>query len=88
MGASAGGGAGAFALAWWLCDDPLAMDTGNALGIASTASALITTPLLWWAGRETAPPAPAVVVQLPTALAPAEGQVVVGPVPREPQHFQ
>lgn len=72
--ATFGTGVGVFALGWWFCDVPLAMDTGNALGIAALPSGLATTLLGWWAGRdETAPP----------------GQVtVVGPVPRKPQHFQ
>lgn len=73
-------GAGVFAVTWWVCAGLLAMDAGDALGIAALPSSLVTLPLGWWAGREpAAPPAP---------VLPAPGQVAVGPVPREPQHFQ
>lgn len=99
-------GAGVFALGWWICDGPLAMDTGTALGIAAVPSSLVLTPLGWWAGRETSGDVGAIgphvgridhveqmVVHLPPAtqgmrIERAVGQVAVGPVPREPQHFQ
>ncbi|HEX3591957.1 MAG TPA: FxSxx-COOH system tetratricopeptide repeat protein [Pseudonocardiaceae bacterium] len=72
-------GAAGFVVTWWICARLLTVDTGIALGIAALPGSLITLPLAWWAGREetTTPPAP-----------PAPGQLVVGPVPREPQHFQ
>jgi hypothetical protein len=85
-------GAAVFVFGWWLCDFPLGMETGNALGVAAIPSALIMSPLGWWAGREAPPPARVVEVPVPSTQeqAPADrgGQVVVGPVPRRPQHFQ
>jgi hypothetical protein len=51
-------GAGMFALGWWVCDGPLALDTGAALGIAAIPSSLVMAPLGWWAGRETPTPTP------------------------------
>jgi tetratricopeptide (TPR) repeat protein len=71
-----GAGVGLFALGWWLCDVRLAMDTGNALGIAALPSGLATTLLGWWAGRED------------TGTSQARPVMAVGPIPREPQHFQ
>jgi tetratricopeptide (TPR) repeat protein len=77
-------GAGVFALTWWVCARLLAIDAGDALGIAALPSSLVTLPLAWWAGRE---PVNATAVP-PPAVTPGPGQIVVGPVPREPQHFQ
>jgi hypothetical protein len=83
-------GAAVFVLGWWLCDFPLGMETGNALGVAALPSALIMSPLGWWAGREV--PVPVIEVPAPNIPERASidrgGQVVVGPVPRGPQHFQ
>ncbi|WP_157984828.1 DUF7779 domain-containing protein [Lentzea terrae] len=83
-------GAAVFVFGWWLCDFPLGMETDNALSIAAIPSALVLSPLGWWAGREAS--APARVIEEPSAPTPAPvdrgGQVVVGPVPRAPQHFQ
>jgi hypothetical protein len=85
-------GAAVFVFGWWLCDFPLGMETGNALGVAALPSALIMSPLGWWAGREAPAPARVIEVQVPSTQerAPVDrgGQVVVGPVPRKPQQFQ
>jgi hypothetical protein len=79
-------GAAVFAFGWWLCDFPLGMETGNALGVAALPSALIMSPLGWWAGREAPAPPRVIEVQLPSED--HGDQFVVGPVPRAPQHFQ
>lgn len=76
-------GAGAFVLAWWVCARLLGIDNGAALGIAAVPGSLAPLPLAWWAGRERVDAAAP-----PPAATPAPGQIAVGPVPREPQHFQ
>ncbi|WIX98415.1 hypothetical protein QRX60_30655 [Amycolatopsis mongoliensis] len=83
-------GAVVFVLGWWVCDFPLGMETGNALSVAALPSALIMSPLGWWAGREASVRVIGEPVPSPQEPAPAvrDRQVVVGPVPRKPQHFQ
>lgn len=44
-------GAGVFVLVWWVCV-LIGRPTGDAIGIAAIPSALVTTPLAWWAGRD------------------------------------
>lgn len=45
--------AGAFILAWWVCEGRLHMSRGDSLGIAAfLAGVVIAPPCTWWASRE------------------------------------
>jgi hypothetical protein len=89
-------GVGVFALTWWVCAGPFAMGTGEAVAVATVLGGSLSTPIAWWAGRETTAPVREVpdhrpreqVVPGAPIVEPAPERFVVGPVPREPQHFQ
>ena len=49
-GLAVGASAGAFAVAWWACQEQAGLDEGAALGVAGAVLAVVLAVAGWWAG--------------------------------------